>query len=101
LQGPIKLVKLLSNQTENFGNLHNSNKENTAKLVEIVSEKMKDQENKEDTVKLLEALSQRIKFLEKQKNTSIDTEGKFCIFENNCYAQNFKMGECTCEFCRK
>jgi len=61
---------------------------------------MKTLENKEDTVKLLEALSQRVKFLESKEHIIIDTEKNYCIFENSCYTAKYKNSPCPCELHR-
>jgi hypothetical protein len=96
----LKRVKTLSNKPENFDDLHNS-KEDLAKLLEVVTEKMKALEDKEGTVEILEALSRRVKFLESKENTIIDTEkGIECTLENSCYTAKYKMGPCPCELYR-
>jgi hypothetical protein len=100
MREPIKLVKILSNDPENFDKLHNSNKEDTVKLLEITTEKMRGIENKEDTVNLLEALIQRIKFLESKEQTIMGVEKNNCILANSCHAAKNKMGTCPCELCR-
>jgi hypothetical protein len=100
MREPIKLVKILSNDPENFDKLHKSNKEDTMKLLEITTEKMKGLENKEDTMKLLEALIQRIKFLESKEHTSMDMKKSNCLLSNSCHAAKNNMGTCPCELCR-
>jgi len=79
--------------------LHSSNGENIAKLLEIVTEKMKRTENKEGNVELLEALTQRAKFCEIEGHT-IEIEQNNCILENSCYTAKYKNSPCPCELYR-
>jgi hypothetical protein len=94
------LFKNLSNKPENLDDLPSSNKEDTVKLIESVTEKMEALKDKEDTVKILEALSQRAKFLESEEHNIIVTEKNNCIFENSCYTAKYKNSPCPCEFYR-
>jgi hypothetical protein len=80
--------------------LSSSNKEDTGKLIEIVTEKMKTRKDKEETIKILEALSQRTIFLENEENNISVPEKNKCIFENSCYTSKYKNSPCPCEFYR-
>lgn len=96
-----KRVDILPDETYNIVNLPSYKNENTAKILEALSEKMKLTKNK-DTAAILDALSERINYLETQKTleTPDGVELNSCSFKHTCYTAKSKMGSCPCELYR-
>ena len=95
----MRRVNISPKETDNLVNPPTFKNEDTGKIFEALSEKMKLMENNKETLTILEELSERIKFLETQE-TPYGTEINSCSFKHTCYTAKSKMGSCPCELYR-